>query len=94
LKIEAKALIEGVEDRSYVHPFRLESRCVSLSIFKQQSFFAFEGRAVLVFVPTLEDFPQAYRPFPQILSASTEPEGSFSCPTDACENILPMQPSY
>ena len=38
MKIEVKALIEGVEDRSYVHPFRLESRCVSLSIFKQQSF--------------------------------------------------------
>src|SRR5215213_9573773 len=41
---------------------------------KNLKFCAFEGRAVLVFVPTLEDFPQAYRRSPQIL---------FNCSADS-----------
>ena len=52
-----------------VHPIR---RSVSNEpIFKDQNLFrGLRKRPDLVFVPTLEDFPQAIRPFPQTVMTS------------------------
>lgn len=53
----------------YCSPLRKEA--FHVSIFKDlKTFFEIEEKADLVFVPTLEDFPQAIEPFPQTVNTS------------------------